>query len=221
MKKRILAFAILPIQVLVINSAVKILEPEYPHSIVLLLPSFFTVTLLFFVSINLHKTVLKHDWQFFKRKKMKLFLFSFLGAFLFQHIMNAANDFMIYLNMFNYPVSLEANVTLQNLHPIQVVFLPIIKVYYLLTTINEELYFRYNFLYSNHKRKLTSLFLLILSSILFGMAHYFFTNSLIGTFPYIIGGLFLGLIYFKTKNIYYVIGIHFFNNLIYGLLQWS
>ncbi|WP_366945939.1 CPBP family intramembrane glutamic endopeptidase [Brochothrix thermosphacta] len=96
---------------------------------------------------------------------------------------------------------------------------PIIKVYYLLTTINEELYFRYNFLYSNHKRKLTSLFLLILSSILFGMAHYFVTNSLIGTFPYIIGGLFLGLIYLKTKNIYYVIGIHFFNNLIYGILQ--
>lgn len=57
-------------------------------------------------------------------------------------------------------------------------------------------------------------FILILNSILFGLVHYHNFGSVIGTIPFIFGGLFLNIIYILTRNIWHVLLIHTVNNTV-------
>lgn len=59
---------------------------------------------------------------------------------------------------------------------------------------------------------------LILSSFLFGLIHYYNLGSVYNTIPYMLVGLYFGLIYMLTGNIFYSLSIHFLNNFMLALL---
>lgn len=62
-----------------------------------------------------------------------------------------------------------------------------------------------------------NILIVILNSILFGAIHYGnFGNSVINTIPFMAAGLFLNLVYLKTKNLWHVLLIHLINNFILG-----
>ncbi len=56
--------------------------------------------------------------------------------------------------------------------------------------------------------------ILILNSILFGLIHYNNFGSVVGTIPFMFGGLFLNIIYLWTRNIWHVLLIHTVNNTV-------
>lgn len=82
----------------------------------------------------------------------------------------------------------------------------------------EEIIFRYLFIGSCSKVYGREIIFLTLSSILFGLIHYFNLGSIYNTIPYMLVGLFFGIIYVLTDNIFYSLSIHLLNNFLLSIL---
>ena len=83
----------------------------------------------------------------------------------------------------------------------------------------EELTFRHLLFYKFKTSKLLFPLMLLVSSVLFGLAHWNnFQGNVLATIPYMFGGAFLALVYAKTKNICYPLGIHLVFNALNVLL---
>jgi membrane protease YdiL (CAAX protease family) len=83
----------------------------------------------------------------------------------------------------------------------------------------EELTFRHLLFYKFHKVKILYFVFFIVSSFLFGAMHLNnFQGDFLLTIPYMLVAVFLALVYAKTKNIWYPLGIHFVFNLTNSLL---
>jgi membrane protease YdiL (CAAX protease family) len=82
----------------------------------------------------------------------------------------------------------------------KIIFIPFVEELYFRKTIMEGLTNSYG--YKNA---------LLMSAFLFSLAHIFTSSGLLIVF---LSGVFLGYIYNKTKNLYLVFFLHFFNNLV-------
>ncbi|HIW89260.1 MAG TPA: CPBP family intramembrane metalloprotease [Candidatus Ligilactobacillus excrementipullorum] len=81
----------------------------------------------------------------------------------------------------------------------------------------EEIGFRYLFL-RDFSGRFKDWILLLTSSFIFGFLHIFLSHSFLGTIPYMLIGLVLGLQYVYHKNIWYSMGTHLLNNFMIGTL---
>lgn len=88
----------------------------------------------------------------------------------------------------------------------------------LLSSITEEIMFRYVCMFKHSRSTILQYILLLLSSIMFGVIHYQVQGSIEATIPYIFVGLILGALYLWKKNIWYNIFTHMMFNGINVLL---
>lgn len=78
-----------------------------------------------------------------------------------------------------------------------------------LSALNEELMFRFVIFETLKRKKLSDLFVLIFSSVLFSLAHLFNPNiNLLSLISILIGGFLLGFIYLEQKNIWHTVSFH-------------
>lgn len=96
----------------------------------------------------------------------------------------------------------------------------ILLLFYLITIIigpiNEEFIFR-RILIGEGKKYIKPIFSIIISSIFFGIIHIHSLHELTLALPYVVVGLILGTIYYKSNNIITSIILHIINN-FFGIL---
>ncbi|EAD4818014.1 CPBP family intramembrane metalloprotease, partial [Listeria monocytogenes] len=202
MKKfKYLAFLIVPVQI-VLQLIIVSWNINHENLFWLTYLGVFAPTLLCFcISLYFFKGILAKDKVNLKTKWWKLLIIGVAGTFVLQIILLIGSLAAGEITSFN-----PANATL-----LQLLFILVCSLSALLTAVTEELYFRYLF-FSISSKKSIRIIILFISSLLFGMAHYWSTNSIEQLIPYFIAGLFLGLIYLFSKNIWYTVIIHVINN---------
>lgn len=214
MIKRIVGILLVPLQLILMLSFGSIILSFTDSPPLITFNYFFTFGLIFFIAVFLFRGELKSDWEKLSIPKWKFLLYTVLGVFMVQFVYiffdtlftpsffsngNPANTFEF------------SDLTLSNK-----VFVVIFSTSALFTAVTEEIYFRYLFL--NPKSTLNRFVALITSSMLFGLSHYFIHFNLASCIPYFGIGLFLGIVYLKSKNIWIVIAIHLLNNFLFGVL---
>ncbi|MBC1487573.1 CPBP family intramembrane metalloprotease [Listeria sp. FSL L7-1485] len=200
-KYKYLAFLIAPLQIILQFVIVNWNETHKNLYWLTYLGIFLPILLCFLISIYLFKDVLKKDRKDLKTKWWKMLLIGVIGTIILQMI----------LIFGSLAVGETTNFNAETATLMQLIFILICSMYGLLTAVTEELYFRYLF-FSISNKKSAKVVLLFISSLLFGFAHYWSTNSFEQLIPYFFAGLFLGCIYLVTKNIWYTIIIHLINN---------
>ncbi|WP_162921806.1 CPBP family intramembrane glutamic endopeptidase [Listeria costaricensis] len=182
------------------------------NPVILQIGNFVPALLVFFITLYLFKDTLVSDWKKLSLSKWKLLLIAILGVIAIQLIFNVVNIlFPVYENDLD-----RIAIPFSGLSFSEKVLFLIFSVGTVASGLTEEVYFRYLFIkkiFIKHQY-----FGLICSSFLFGVAHYFLEYTFVSTISYMVIGLFFGLIYLKTDNIWYTISIHMLNNLCFSIL---
>lgn len=92
----------------------------------------------------------------------------------------------------------------------------------LMAPLYEELVFRHGLFYTRVKSSFSLVLCALISSVLFGLIHYYNFGNALATVPYMFVGLFFCAVYWKTKNIFFVIFPHLLLNglnILLGLLS--
>lgn len=168
------------------------------------------------ILIYLFRHLLKNHWNEFKQKRKRKWIYIVLGAIALQIIISLATK---------YSPTIETK-TPEMLDGLDFDLLSSSWTLYFImlftslassaTAIIEDIAFKHTLL----KKILTNstfanIIIVIVNSIIFGAIHYAnFGNSVINTIPYMFAGLFLNIIYLKTKNLWYVLLIHLLNNFV-------
>lgn len=168
------------------------------------------------ILIYLFRHLLKNHWNEFKQKRKRKWIYIVLGAIALQIIISLVTK---------YSPTIETQ-TPEMLDGLDFDLLSSSWTLYFImlftslsssaTAIIEDIAFKHTLL----KKILTNstfanIIIVIVNSIIFGAIHYAnFGNSVINTIPYMFAGLFLNIIYLKTKNLWYVLLIHLLNNFV-------
>jgi membrane protease YdiL (CAAX protease family) len=88
----------------------------------------------------------------------------------------------------------------------------------ILSSVTEEVMFRYVLMFKHSGNRVLQYVLLLLSSVAFGIIHYQARGSVEATVPYMFAGLVFGAVYLWKKNIWYNIFAHMMFNGINVLL---
>ncbi|MFC4771997.1 CPBP family intramembrane glutamic endopeptidase [Enterococcus hermanniensis] len=168
----------------------------------------FTVVLFFVgfcVAIYLYYDVLKKDGQIFKQHLWRNLLLAVLGV-LFSYIILA----LVRQGLSLLQVSSPDPET--SLLSIQTASLGLVgSLTALMAPFSEEIIFRHVLFYQWRNRGIVTWLMFILSSVLFGLAHWNnFDGQLIQMIPYMFIGAWFALIYYFSKNIWQNIMTHFF-----------
>lgn len=161
------------------------------------------------VMLYLFGPVLKAQWQLYKKRlflKLLLNIILTLGCFLILSFTRGLMGNTLAANPLD-SVTYDA------------LFLMIIaSIQPLMAPFSEELTFRY-LLFLKIKPGVLKVVMFFVSSILFGLIHYFnFNGSAIDTVPYMVVGAYFALISYGFKNIWGSIFTHFFFNASNALL---
>ncbi|MBC1481957.1 CPBP family intramembrane metalloprotease [Listeria sp. FSL L7-1485] len=210
--KEIKFFTLIPLQLLLmylLGSVVLL----YTDSIVILqLSEFICMLVPFLLAIFWFKDVLINDWKKINISWWKIVICTLIGVAVLEIV-----GLLIYNILPAFPDTTGSEYILfSSLSTTQKLFYFLFSTSALLTAVTEEINFRYLFL--GRYTKFNKVLGLILSSILFGLAHYFIEFQLLSCLPYMAMGLVLGLIYMFTKNIWSVIFIHVTTNLFFAVL---
>ncbi|WP_349533847.1 CPBP family intramembrane glutamic endopeptidase [Leuconostoc citreum] len=173
---------------------------------------YFGMMLIWFLGILImeirqNKDLLSNDWHFLKSHKTKNIILIIIGFVLLQIVVSVSGDF------FRQFVS-EKNHFPTYSFPIDTwlgIFMNLVAgVISLIVAFFEEVAYRYELFYKQkNKGTITFIFLLLMSSFLFGVSHiYNFNGSILGTLSYALAGLVLGIFYMISKNIWVPIIIH-------------
>ncbi|MBC1758055.1 CPBP family intramembrane metalloprotease [Listeria seeligeri] len=210
--KEIKLFTLIPLQLLLMYLSGNIVLCYTDNIAVLQFSEFISTLIPFLLAIYWFKDVLISDWKKINISWWKIVICTLIGVAILEIVSN-----LIYLKLpvFPDPASTE-NIIFSNLPSMQKIFYFLFSSSALLTAVTEELNFRYLFL--GRYTKFNKVLGLILSSILFGLAHYFIQFQLLSCLPYMAMGLVLGIIYLFTKNIWSVIFIHITTNLFFAVL---
>lgn len=162
---------------------------------------------LLYLGLRQNQLLLRHDWQVFKREKLKNSLLIIAFLIILEVLINLLNPF------FNQFVSATPKYPTYDfpidtwLGIIMSLFTGIINIG---IAVFEELSYRHDLFYRyKSERRIIVLSLLVLSSLLFGFSHFYnFNGSLLGTLLYAVAGFFFGCIYLVTKNIWIPILVH-------------
>lgn len=170
------------------------------------------------VLIYLFKETLKNQWVDFKCLKKRKWLIIFAGAILLQIVISVTSAYAPSVETKEIEMLKGLDFDLMSSSWSIYFIMLFTSLSPLATALIEDITFKYTLL-----RKLLNdsviwnVILVILNSILFGAIHYGnFGNSVINTIPYMVAGLFLNIVYLKTKNLWYVLFIHLLNNFILG-----
>ncbi|WP_439444134.1 lysostaphin resistance A-like protein [Listeria aquatica] len=182
------------------------------NPVILQIGDFVPSLLIFLITIFLFKDKLVGDWIHLSISKWKLLVIGIFGVVAVQVIYNGVNLFF----QISDDSSSGIAIPFSGLSLVDKSLFILFSLGSVLSGLTEEVYFRYLFIgriFTKHK------YLgLIISSFLFGLAHYFLEYTFVSTIAYMIIGLFFGLIYLKTNNIWYSIAIHVANNFCFSIL---
>lgn len=205
-------FLLIPLQLLLMFVIGNVFLLYTDNPVVMQLSTFISILLVFLLAIHYFKDVLKNDWKKISQPVWKIVIYTLLWVVALQVIMN-----LVYMILPPLPDSPEdMTVYFSDFTPFNKFLFVLFSSGTVLTAVTEELYFRYLFL--QRYVRLNKAIGLLVSSILFGLSHYFITFQILECLPYMVMGLAFGGIYLKTKNIWSVIFIHVTTNLIFGLL---
>lgn len=165
--------------------------------------------LIFIRELKTKHQLITQQWQAFKEKKWRNILIIIISLFLLSFIVQLTRPFF---NQFipEHPIeSYSFNIN----SGLGLLFTFFSGILDLIVAFVEEITYRYEGMYVYRKNKLLLATMLILSSILFGFSHYYnFGGSFLATGPYIFAGLYLGIIYLITQNIWVPIIAHLLFN---------
>ncbi len=175
-----------------------------------------------FIVLYAYKGVLATDWKDFRRQKWSKWLF-IVGGFivvtcLITFVRNQMGHHGAEASVVGTAASPEETNDIRNL-PLYTFILTLIAMLVpLLSSVTEEIVFRYLFMFKHSTHKILLCILLLLSSAAFGLIHYQVRGSLTATIPYIFAGLLFGALYLWKKNIWYNIFTHMlFNGINVGM----
>jgi len=160
----------------------------------------------FIIAINLYKDVLKADWKKFKKHLLRNVFFALLGVIVSYIILSLVRSGLkVTLSLgaaHNDLLSISTNTaSLGFVGSLTAVMAPF----------TEEIIFRHALFYQWRNRGIMTILMFLLSSILFGLAHWNnFNGDIFKMIPYMMVGAWFALIYYKSKNIWQNITTHFF-----------
>jgi len=166
---------------------------------------------LFFREIKIKKKLLKNEWIVFKKKKWINIGLIILLLIILNWVIQAShpifNKYIPDKYLATYNFSLETGLGL--------LFTLLTGLINIVVAFVEEITYRYDGMYIFRSKKWFCIFMLLVSSILFGFSHYYnFGGSFLATGPYILAGLVLGLFYLFSKNIWVpILGHMVFNSI--------
>lgn len=166
----------------------------------------------FISALLLYGHVLKKDWPAFRRhlwRNLALAVVSVVAAHLLLR-------FVRYIIGVISGSSLAAAAGSLDLLSMQTAALGVLgSLTALMAPFTEEIVFRHALFYQWKGRGILTGIMLIVSSIVFGLVHWNnFDGQIIRMIPYMCVGLFFGLIYYFSKNIWQNIMTHFFFDII-------
>ncbi|MBX8456264.1 CPBP family intramembrane glutamic endopeptidase [Apilactobacillus kunkeei] len=159
------------------------------------------------IEIKHNKVLLSHDWQLLQNNKIKNIMLIIIGFVILQIVVSLSGSFFRqfiseknYFPTYSFAIDTWLGIFMN-------FFSGVIS---LIIAFFEEIAYRYELFYKfKNKGNITSIALLIMSSVLFGLSHiYNFNGSVLGTLSYAAAGLILGLFYIISKNIWVPIIIH-------------
>lgn len=163
------------------------------------------LTLLFFELKNNHQ-FLKDQWLEFKKRKFLNIFIIIIALIILEIIINISGPFFR---------QFEPTKPLFHSHSFPIdtwlgIFMNIVMGFTnVLMALVEEIAYRYELFFKYKSSKFMIFILLVLSSLLFGLSHiYNFNGSIISSLLYAFAGLWLGIIYLTTKNIWMPIIVH-------------
>jgi membrane protease YdiL (CAAX protease family) len=167
--------------------------------------------ILAIVVIHLFRDLLGKQWQGFRTHKWRNILIALVSALVLQLVLTVLRHALGAL-----AIEAGANMKTSGLLIMTLSIFPV-----LLAPFIEEVIFRHILFYKFKDRGAVKWVMLIVSSILFGLAHINnFGGHIIATIPYMVVGAIFGLIYWRTKNIWNNIISHLFFNssVLFGVL---
>lgn len=182
-------------------------EINFPvnHVIITLFSLNFLADLIPFIVLLIYgRKLLRSEWQ--KITSLKKYFVSVILGYL-------AIELIVYLIVPLFPDPVAGETTINYATPSIILF----STSGLMAACVEEIGFRYLFLRDFYGR-FKDWILLLTSSFIFGFLHIFLSHSFLGTIPYMLIGLVLGLQYVYHKNIWYSMGTHLLNNFMAGTL---
>lgn len=176
---------------------------------------------LFILLIVLFRKTLSYQWQEFKKLKKSKWLVVVLGAVFLQIIISITSTYVPKVKTDQVEMLKGLDFDYLTISWPFFFLLLFTSLSPIVTSLIEDITFKHTLL----KKLLTesksiNIVIILANSILFGAIHYAnFGNSIINTIPYMVAGLFLNLIYLKTKNLWHVLLIHFINNFALSMLS--
>jgi membrane protease YdiL (CAAX protease family) len=176
--------------------------------------------LIFIILVILFKNLLKEHWHEFRNKSFYKWIFIILGAILLQVIISLASTYLPSVDTVPAEPAAGREYDFLNISWGLYIVLVFTSLSPTVTSLIEDIVFKHTLLEKLLSNSVIwNIVLVIVNSIVFGAIHYAnFGNSFINTIPYMFAGLFLNLIYLRTRNLWYVLLIHFFNNFILSTL---
>jgi membrane protease YdiL (CAAX protease family) len=164
-----------------------------------------------FIILYAYRGVLSADWRDFRARKWTKWLF-ILGTFAVVYC------FLALIRHFlagGEKIVEEGAAALEAADPdaskIPLILTLLVTLVPLLSSVTEEIVFRYLFMFKHSGRVLRGV-LWVLSSVAFGLIHYQALGSVAASIPYIFAGLAFGGLYLWKKNIWYNIFAHMLFN---------
>ena len=166
----------------------------------------------FMTMIYLFHDFLREQWHLYRSKlflKLLMSIFLVAGAFLLLRVTRE----MIPSELLQ--VRASSNVSSQTLNPIWTVLAAVIPF---IAPFTEELTFRY-LLLGKFSSKFLRVIMLFIQGILFGLMNWTtFNGNVYAMIPYMVLGVYLGLIYLLSKNIWGSIMVHWMFNTMNSML---
>ncbi|MDR1756965.1 MAG: CPBP family intramembrane metalloprotease [Culturomica sp.] len=169
-----------------------------------------------FIVLYAYKGVLSADWKDFRQRKWTKWLI-IAGSFivvtcLISLIRNMIGHHEIEAAALEATASSGETNAIKSLSSYAFTLSLIALFIPLLSSVTEEIMFRYVFMFKHSKFKVLQYTMLLLSSVAFGLIHYLARGSVAATIPYIFAGLLFGSLYLWKKNIWYNIFTHMLFN---------
>jgi CAAX amino terminal protease family. len=160
----------------------------------------------FAIAVSLYKEVLKADWKKFKVHLIRNIFFALLGVIISYLILSIVR--------MGLKVTLVAGGENDNLLSIStnMASLGVVgSITSIMAPFTEEIIFRHALFYQWCNRGFVTFLMFLLSSALFGLAHWNnFNGDIFKMIPYMVVGAWFAIIYYKSKNIWQNIMTHFF-----------
>ncbi len=169
------------------------------------------------VLFSFYREDLRRDFKEYRRRKVFSLVFAIIGVVLIHLILRLTRRF-ISLTPATSGLGSGPGINIMDLGLPGYFYMVLVSLTPIFSAFIEELIFRKILLDSYPSVYGYRFIFFLVSSVLFGLIHYFNLGSLVNTVPYMVVGLYFGLVYLVTDNIFYSLGIHFLNNFILSVL---